>query len=243
MGGVVHVDTSFDDIEFPARKCATLAQSAQRRVGIHHVDPRRMRALWRAYERAITREGNGTTGRDPARPSRCSINSHGDPIETHDFSEHRYLDTFRRPRQAARCRSIVHTKKLQARHPHCVPHMAYVKHHPETSPCWGGLGRYKCAGFQLDENDNCNLQYYIYCEQLYKIGEKKSWCPAPKGYPAHCCYSRALDESAGRKRRLGPRQFLLEVFPNQPAFANDKQSTRVRSHENRSKAARQGAEV
>merc|ERR1712083_979883 len=138
---------------------------------------------------------------------------------------HRYLDTFRRPPQATRCRSIVVAKKLQAHHPQCVPHMAFVKHHPESSPCWGGLGRNKCAGFQLDVNDNCNLQYYMYCEQLYKFGETKSWCPAPKGYPAHCCYARALDEHAHRKRRLGPKQYLLQVYPNLARLAEAKPST------------------
>eukprot|EP00965_Chrysotila_dentata_P057810 1916858-Pleurochrysis_carterae.AAC.1 len=72
MGGAVYVDNAFEDIDFPARKCTTLADAAQRRVGIHHVSRKRMLALWRNYLRAIERDGNRTREDDPARFARCA---------------------------------------------------------------------------------------------------------------------------------------------------------------------------
>lgn len=224
MAGTVYVDNGFEDIEFPARKCTTLVDSAHRRVGIHHVSRRRMLALWRAYLRGIEREGNHTIGEgDPARISHCETSGSGDPYEPHDPGEHVYLDSFKRPKKMGTCRSIVSHPQQQNRYPHCVSHMAYTKAHPETSPCTGGTGHLKCAGFQLDVNDHCNLQYYLYCEKLYK-GENGNWCPLPKGYPEHCCYSRALDEAAGRKRRLPANSYLLQVYPQKEVYVDSRAS-------------------
>ena len=44
--------------------------------------------------------------------------------------------------------------------------MEYVKENPSSSPCCGGVGRKKCEGFQLDPADPCNVQYYLFCEQV-----------------------------------------------------------------------------
>ena len=43
---------AFEDISFPQDKCIAVADAARSHVGIHHTNPRRMRALWRAYLRA-----------------------------------------------------------------------------------------------------------------------------------------------------------------------------------------------
>ena len=217
MNGRVVFDKAFEDVEFPARKCTTLADSARYRVGIHHTNPRRIRALWRVYHRwAPAREANRSlkAWRDPAEPVRCAIDSNGDPRERHSWSEHRYLDTFKRPVSTRECKSIVQSKEMQRRFPHCISHMAYVRKHADTSPCWGGMGRRKCEGFQLDANDYCNLQYYLFCERLYK-GASTVWCPSPEGYPKHCCYSSGLAELAGAKKTIEPARYLLgeRVYP------------------------------
>jgi len=72
MGGKVHLESAFEDIEFPQRKCLTVTEGARQQVGIHHTNPKRMRALWRAYERWALKEGGG--GRMPAQ-TRAMISS------------------------------------------------------------------------------------------------------------------------------------------------------------------------
>ena len=81
------------------------------------------------------------------------------------LSDHRYLDSFRRPVKTRECVSLLHDAKTQKQYPHCQPHMAYVKSYPASSPCYGVHGRKKCEGFQLDPADPCNVQYYLFCEQ------------------------------------------------------------------------------
>jgi len=222
LGGSVVIGdfNAFEDIDFPQNKCLTVADAARTHVGVHHVNPRRMRALWRAYLRT-----NGTISRDwsdePAR--RCSVDARGNPVEVHQMSDYRYLDSFAKPPRATRCRSIVSNKDEQEAYPGCVPHMAKLKQRPYTSACYGGLGHARCAGFQLDINDNCNLQYALYCDGLFTSGGKQ-WCPSPKNYPEHCCYARALEETqttgkGGRNHRVvRPQQHLLQVFPGDPVF-------------------------
>ena len=142
MNGRVVFDKAFEDVEFPARKCTTLADSARYRVGIHHTNPRRIRALWRVYHRwAPAREANRSlkAWRDPAEPVRCAIDSNGDPRERHSWSEHRYLDTFKRPVSTRECKSIVQSKEVQRRFPHCISHMAYVRKHADVTMLgWDG---------------------------------------------------------------------------------------------------------
>ena len=85
----------------------------------------------------------------------------------------------------------------------------------------------RCDGFQLDPSDACNVQYYLFCEALFKPtdGKTRSRCPPPAGYPPHCCYVRALAEEAraeGRssaRRPVRPPQYLLDVFPKRPEQA------------------------
>ena len=59
-------------------------------------------------------------------------------------------------------------------------------------------------------------RYYLFCERLFK-GATQSWCPAPEGYPQHCCYREALKELDGSKP-LVPHNYLLSVFPDRPIF-------------------------
>lgn len=129
---------------------------------------------------------------------------------------------------------------MQKKYPNCQPHMAYVKEHPfssnlnptlapdpspspnpnqehpSSSPCYGVHGRKKCEGFQLDPADPCNVQYYLFCEQLFKTAAQ-SWCPSPAGYPKHCCYAEALKEMDGG-REVTPHRYLGQVFPETPVF-------------------------
>eukprot|EP00962_Isochrysis_galbana_P044706 scaffold17411_cov113-Isochrysis_galbana.AAC.3 len=133
----------------------TVAGAARTRVGIHHVDPRRMRALWRAHRRA-----NRTGAQQwPAATSRgCAVNARGYPSESHPVREYRSPDSLVKPAAAQRCRSIVSFPEIQAAYPSCMLRMARLKQRPQGSPCHGGMGHTRCAGFQLDANDNCNLQ-------------------------------------------------------------------------------------
>jgi hypothetical protein len=203
----------------------TVAGAARTRVGIHHVDPRRMRALWRAHLRS-----NRTSARLwPAGTSRgCAVNSRGNPAESHPVRDYRTLDSLVKLPGAERCRSIVSFPEVQAAHPSCMLRMARLKQKPQDSPCHGGMGHARCAGFQLDVNDNCNLQYALFCDALYRPSGKQR-CPSPHGYPQHCCYDRALDEMAdeaangtatggGAGRKVRPQQHLLQVFPGEPVF-------------------------
>jgi len=97
--------------------------------------------------------------------------------------------------------------------------MLYLKEHPTSSPCYGPHGRARCDGFQLDPTDNCNVQYYLYCEKLFKGSTSESWCPSPQGYPQHCCYERALkDIAAGRRNERDPAQYVMSVFPHQRVY-------------------------
>jgi len=221
LGGQVVIGDfdAFEDVDFPNEKCLTVTDAARSHVGIHHANPRRMRALWRAY---LKHNGSAAPAWPlPSRP-RCSTDSHGNPVESHAMGEYKYLDGFVKPPQAQRCKSIVSSKQEQAAHPSCVPHMAHLKQHPYASPCYGGLGHARCAGFQLDVNDNCNLQYALFCEGLYQAGGRQR-CPAPANYPQHCCYDRALQEAGLKEGARGRRpvlaqQHLLQVFPAEPVF-------------------------
>ena len=82
----------------------------------------------------------------------------------------------------------------------------------------------RCAGFQLDTADECNVQYYLYCERLFKPAGKgsegHSWCPSPPGYPRHCCYAKEVDErrratrgAQGQRRGRRQPEYLLQVVP------------------------------
>ena len=227
MKGRVVFDALLDDVDFPQRKCLRVADAARSQMGIHHTNPKRVRALWRAHQRSSRREGrlqrsgelnasaDGAID-DPAQPVRCMLSSGGDPGDATRVSDHRYLDSFRRPVKTSECRSLLKDRKMQKLYPHCRAHMAYVKDHPSESPCFGVLGRKRCEGFQLDPADLCNVQYYLFCERLFKTATQ-SWCPAPEGYPQHCCYAEAIKEMDGAQK-IVPRNYLLQVFPDQPAF-------------------------
>ena len=55
MNGTVYLDNAFEDTFFPQRKCLTLSDVARQTVGVHHVTPRRIHALWNAYQRVAVR--------------------------------------------------------------------------------------------------------------------------------------------------------------------------------------------
>ena len=48
------------------------------------------------------------------------------------LSDHRYLDSFRRPVKTRECVSLLHDAKTQKQYPHCQPHMDYLKEHPSS---------------------------------------------------------------------------------------------------------------
>ena len=228
FGGEVRVGDfdAFEDVDFAQDKCLTVSRAARSLVGAHHVNPRRMRALWRTYLRApnATAAASPAGAPPPARlsdaaapppPPRCEVDGRGNPAEVRGLGERRFLDSFVKPAAARRCRSIVSSPEQQAEYPECVPRMARIKDAPHDSPCYGGLGHARCAGFQLDTNDNCNLQYYVFCEGLYKAERFGSICPAPANYPNHCCYGKALAFEAGAlPHAVRPQQHLLQVFPH-----------------------------
>ena len=79
-----------------------MGAAARTQMGIHHTNPRRVRALWRTHKRSLQRgrggkgdEGDGTEGGgvhlleggrnatapiiDPAEPVQCMISRDGDP--------------------------------------------------------------------------------------------------------------------------------------------------------------------
>lgn len=231
MKGRVQFDSLFEDVSFPSRKCTTVSEASRSLVGIHHTNPRRVRALWRAHRRSARREREGKRGWsgrrgetnstifDPAQPTQCHLSADGDPGDAPvGLGQHRYLDSFRKPVKTSACRSILKDKQLQKTYPQCIKHMAYIKEHPSDSPCFGGLGRKRCEGFQLDVSDPCNVQYYLFCEQLFKSATQ-SWCPSPEGYPQHCCYSQALKEMLDGGKATLPQNHLLQVFPDSPVFS------------------------
>jgi len=101
-------------------RCLTVGTAARTQIGIHHTNPRRVRALWRAHKRSLQRgegggggggDGDGTEGggvhlleggrnttaaiADPAEPVQCMISDGGDPGDVWQLSDHRYLDRWR----------------------------------------------------------------------------------------------------------------------------------------------------
>ena len=160
MRGKVHIDAAFEDVDFAADKCIPLHTAARERIGIHHADPPRLRALWRAYQRGLASTGNVTVGAtDPSRQTKCVQDKYGHPVDE-DYPKRR-----RRPApprstglRSSGCDSILQSKLLQQRHPECIERMAYVRRKPESSPCYGRHGPSRCAGFQLDVHDACSLQ-------------------------------------------------------------------------------------
>ena len=273
MGGKVHLENAFEDVEFPQRKCLSVTEGARQQVGIHHTNPKRMHALWRAYERWAVKESGGSSGNnlssasfaaieanaalhsphDPSRVQECRMDPDlGRPYAHLPWRRRRRIEKLPKPSAAAeeggKCHSTVLSdpnSPIHTTHPQCASHMRYVKQHPGTSPCFGPFGREACEGFQLDRSDNCNVQYYLFCERLYKPVESyrrtaRSWCPPPEGYPKHCCYGDALDmemvyssEAAAlaadgrqgfkKRGRTGggsrpPGAYLLQVYPERPVF-------------------------
>ena len=281
MKGFVHLDNAFEDVDFPAQKCLSVRDVARSHVGIHHAAPRRMRALWKAYQRVgakaaagnTSKRGGGRGGRggsggsgsggrrlssggravlslpapspdsagapaagparlessarpDPSRPQMCMMSREGNPYHHLPWALRAKAATLPRPVHPAKCKSILDDPDQAESYPHCIPHIRYVQAHSKTSPCNGPWGRYFCEGFQLDRADTCNVQYYLFCERLYKIkttgirGSRTTWCPSPEGYPQHCCYGSAVPspgEAPPRKQRPAST-YLLQVYPDRPVW-------------------------
>ena len=98
MQGTVVLDSSFDDVDFPAQKCSTLADSSRQLVGVHHSNPRRVRALWRAYNRNVDKEGNHTVWlHNPARPARCALDRRGNQGDHASRRERQSPRTLQKP--------------------------------------------------------------------------------------------------------------------------------------------------
>jgi hypothetical protein len=192
MKGTVYLDNTFEDVDFPDRKCLTLADVARSRVGIHHATPQRMRALWKAYGRVVLSDGNVSTGDDPSLPQDCRISREGKPYHYLPHTMRADKATLERPVDPGECSSALTDAQQQANYPHCTTHMRYVMQHARASPCSGPFGRHNCAGFQLDRADACNVQYYLFCESVFKPLTSQVWCPKPPGYPEHCCYESAF---------------------------------------------------
>ena len=80
--------------------------------------------------------------------------------------------------------------------------------------------------WRMSSIDACNVQYYLFCEGVFKPATGRSRCPPPTGYPDHCCYSTAVPQRhanslpAGGKQRQHsaprPAKYLLSVYPPQP---------------------------
>lgn len=224
MKGLVHLDKAFDDVGFPAQKCSTFGDASRNLVGIHHSSPKHVRALWREYKREAEHEANYTIGRhNPAHTSQCRVDRNGNPAERPPAHERRQLA---RPKgsSAARCARELANATVRKSHPKCTSHVSWLRRHPEQATCYGRTGRRNCDGFQIDPSDTCTLQYYLYCEQLFKGSVAESWCPSPHGYPEHCCYRQALmDLETGHKSRRQPHEFVMQVFPDHPSYGEEKE--------------------
>ena len=112
MKGKVVFDALLHDVDFPrpSSKCLTVGDAARNQIGIHHTNPRRVRALWRKHRKTLPRGAGGGAGSlvgparhnatglivDPAQPVQCVVSREGDPGDVWHLSDHRYLDSFRR---------------------------------------------------------------------------------------------------------------------------------------------------
>ena len=93
MKGRVQFDALFEDVSFPARKCTTVSEASRSLAGIHHTNPRRVRALCKACPMrehgprgARRSRGRGRCARGgrrskAARSSLCS--AHRDRVRPH----------------------------------------------------------------------------------------------------------------------------------------------------------------
>ncbi|KAL1499334.1 hypothetical protein AB1Y20_011541 [Prymnesium parvum] len=218
MRGVVYLDHTFDDVDFPAHKCPTLAAASRELVGIHHATPRRVRALWRSYGRA-----NATPpAADPSQRAVCRLDRHGNPAAHQRRRESRAPPRAPPRASAAACDAALANASLRRAYPQCVPHVRWLRAHPQQAACYGAAGRASCDGFQIDASDTCNLQYYLFCERLFKGTVAESWCPPPEGYPEHCCFERAMaDLAEGRTKPRDPHDFLMQVFPNRLVYQEE----------------------
>jgi hypothetical protein len=130
MGGKVYLDNTFEDVDFPARKCLTVVDGARHHVGIHHTNPRRMRALWKAYSRIEAKEakeGNASTSgsgidsgivsvQDPSRPQDCRVDATlGRPYAHLPWKRRRRADTLPRPVQRDTCVSALDDASVRER--------------------------------------------------------------------------------------------------------------------------------
>lgn len=199
-----------------------------------------------AAEQASSQASSQASGHDPSRPQICAMSSGGDPYEVAPASDRALLGSssgarasarsLPRPVPTAQCISA-HDDAVQRRaYPNCLKHMEWVRKHAMLTGCWGVAGRRRCSGFQLDQDDACNLQYYIFCQGVYKFSADASeryrtpHCPPPAGYPEHCCYGTALEAKAAPagnasstrlgsprawRRAMRPARYLLDVFPPQ----------------------------
>ena len=124
MQGTVVLDNSFDDVDFPAQKCSTLADSSRKLVGVHHSNPRRVRALWRAYNRNVDKEGNHTVGlSNPAKPARCVLDRRGNPGDRSSRRERKSPATLEKPpgTRAGTCDfKLEKNVSLRRAYPRCV---------------------------------------------------------------------------------------------------------------------------
>ena len=125
-----------------------------------------------------------------------------------------------RPVSTSQCKSVLDSPAARKRFPKCASHISYVRKHADSSPCYGGLGQKSCEGFQLDTSDACNVQYYLFCERLFKPKSSKTYCPSPDGYPDHCCYGAEMEAASGGggARPREPGHYLLQIFPDRPVF-------------------------
>jgi len=93
MKGRVQFDALFEDVSFPSRKCTTVSEASRSLAGIHHTNPRRVRALCKACPMrehgprgARRSRGRGRCARGgrrskAARSSLCS--AHRDRVRPH----------------------------------------------------------------------------------------------------------------------------------------------------------------
>ena len=118
MRGTVYLDNAFEDVDFPYRKCHTIADVARTHVGVHHTNPRRIRALWRAYGRVLAREGNASlSALDPSSPQDCRLDPEGTPYHHLPWATRAYVATLRKPVTSGQCSSALDDPAQQKSYP------------------------------------------------------------------------------------------------------------------------------
>ena len=144
----------------------------------------------RSGRRRVARRGSSRHVRARARAPRARAPPHPRPTRSHRARRQRGATRPRAGRSARERERLA--RSCAQRWPH-----EWSRAHAE------GM---RLAALASPVNDcACALRAdYLFCERLYKPLTTQSWCPAPHGYPQHCCYATALaDSGSGTAAALG----------------------------------------